>query len=479
MSEFVYDAFISYSHRDLDWGRRLQKSLESFHIPKNLAGELMDRSRLRVFRDQTDLAGAELQASLQRELERSRFLIVLCSPHSAASKWVDEEVRYFCSLGRKDRIIPFIIDGEPMSSDPELECFTPTLRGPETNELLGVNIQEIGKKKAILKVISVLLDVRFNRLVDRDRIRRRRTALIAGSVAAAALLITGGLLYRNLKMDYDFYTASIAALQMDETLQPEIIARLDKSAKLGNTDAIWRLAHCYEFGYGIPKNPDLAFYWYKRGADKGDVNALIGLSHCYLEGIGTEPNKTLFFSTKLQAAEAGDPESMVDIGNFYVYGGINKSDPVAGFQWYQRAAESGSTKGMQNLGISYIAGTGTEKDPELGFSWICKAAELGDPETMFLLGIQYLSSEVVPPDPEKAYYWFRKAAEEGQPRAMYYTGFCIENNIGVTNPALDWYKKAAEAGVPEAQERLAALAAESQQHEPSPPPETVSPESSQ
>ncbi|MDR9824782.1 toll/interleukin-1 receptor domain-containing protein, partial [Vibrio sp. FNV 38] len=97
MNEFAYDVFISYSHRDMQWAKWLQNKLETFRVPKDMAGNTLSGRRLKVFRDQTDLAGAELQASLRKELAASRYLVVLCTPASAASVWVNEEVRQFQS----------------------------------------------------------------------------------------------------------------------------------------------------------------------------------------------------------------------------------------------------------------------------------------------------------------------------------------------------------------------------------------------
>ena len=61
MDEYLYDAFISYSHRDLKWGRWLQRKLEGFHCPREAAEGRPGSGRLRIFRDQTDLAGAKLR----------------------------------------------------------------------------------------------------------------------------------------------------------------------------------------------------------------------------------------------------------------------------------------------------------------------------------------------------------------------------------------------------------------------------------
>ena len=172
-ADYTFDAFISYSHRDLSWGNWLQRKLETFRIPKGLTPDRPGDKKLRVFRDQTDLTGTELQDSLRQNLRESRYLIVICSPASAASSWVNEEVLYFASLGRRDKIIPFIVDGEPNSDEPEMECFPQGLREIEDFTPLGANVREIGKDKAYLKTVSALLNIRFNRLVDREKPRRR------------------------------------------------------------------------------------------------------------------------------------------------------------------------------------------------------------------------------------------------------------------------------------------------------------------
>ena len=78
-ADYTFDAFISYSHRDLSWGNWLQRKLETFRIPKGLTPDRPSDKKLRVFRDQTDLAGTGLQDSLKQNLRDSRFLIVLCS----------------------------------------------------------------------------------------------------------------------------------------------------------------------------------------------------------------------------------------------------------------------------------------------------------------------------------------------------------------------------------------------------------------
>jgi len=70
-----------------------------------------------VFRDRTDLPSAtDLGVHIREALNDSASLLVICSPGASASRWVNEEIRYFRSLGRDDRIFCLIVDGEPNAS---------------------------------------------------------------------------------------------------------------------------------------------------------------------------------------------------------------------------------------------------------------------------------------------------------------------------------------------------------------------------
>ncbi|MBV8863383.1 MAG: TIR domain-containing protein, partial [Mycobacterium sp.] len=90
-----YDAFLSYAHRDKDVTTAIQQGL---HQIGRRVGQLR---ALRVFRDDTNLtADPDLWAKITEALDGSRFMIVVLSPQSAASHWVNEEVKYW--LARRD-----------------------------------------------------------------------------------------------------------------------------------------------------------------------------------------------------------------------------------------------------------------------------------------------------------------------------------------------------------------------------------------
>lgn len=137
-SQEPYWCFISYRHsdnRDIDreWATWLQQQIESYEVPAEFVGEQNSRGEVipekiyPVFRDEESLpADAELGKQIEQALERSRLLVVICSPSAVESRYVNQEIEYFILRGRRDRILTVIISGEP--GDNNRECFPEALR---------------------------------------------------------------------------------------------------------------------------------------------------------------------------------------------------------------------------------------------------------------------------------------------------------------------------------------------------------------
>src|SRR3972149_8102405 len=106
--------YIRYSHQGESWARWLQKALESYRVPQRLVGSqglfgVIPPRLSPVFRDREDLSSAaDLTSKIRAELEASETLLVICSPAAARSKWVNEEIRFFRSLGREERIFALL-----------------------------------------------------------------------------------------------------------------------------------------------------------------------------------------------------------------------------------------------------------------------------------------------------------------------------------------------------------------------------------
>lgn len=210
-----YRAFISYSHKDKATAKWLHTNLERFVVPKKLIGTVttlgtVPKHLAPIFRDQDELpASGNLGAELEDALSHSLFLIVICSPTSAQSKWVNQEILQFKMRHGSDKVLALIEDGEPNSSDPEQECFAPALKfeisadGNITDVLCEPIAADLrknadGKRLALLKLISGLTALPLDNLVQREAARRMRTLLQISTVSIIAAVFAVGLaLYAN------------------------------------------------------------------------------------------------------------------------------------------------------------------------------------------------------------------------------------------------------------------------------------------
>lgn len=191
-----YYAFISYKSEDATWAKWLQRELEHYRLPRNNREEHPSQSRgIRpVFRDSSDLSSGLLAKEIHKALEQSKYLIVICSPLAAKSPWVADEIQHFIDLGQEERIIPFIISGTPFSSASEEECLPlPLRRLKGKREIRGINISEMGRDAAMVKVVARMLDCRFDKLWQRHEREKRKNIFLWFTAAAILLLTTLGI----------------------------------------------------------------------------------------------------------------------------------------------------------------------------------------------------------------------------------------------------------------------------------------------
>ena len=202
-----YAAFLSYSHADARWAQWLHGRLEAYRVPARLVGTPGPEGPIgprlgTVFRDRDELPTAgDLGTTIRAALAESAALVVICSPASARSPWVQAEIEAFRALGRGDRIACFIVDGEP-GADAERCCFGSALTGigPDgvRREPLAADARPEGdgRDRAFLKLVAGLLGVSYDALAQREAQRRHRrllavtTASLCGMAVAIALAAT-------------------------------------------------------------------------------------------------------------------------------------------------------------------------------------------------------------------------------------------------------------------------------------------------
>ena len=199
-----------------------------------------------IFRDRDDFtAGHTLTEHTLAALDASRALIVICSPSSAKSPYVNEEIRLFKTRHPDRPVIPLIVVGKP--GDPELECFPPPLqfkldaKGRITKrpvEILAADAREEGdgKNLALAKVIAGLLGLSSDdvfRRAERERRavarRRRRLQALVGVLFAG--IVIGLLAWWNqtyLKAQIYWLTSVrpyVLTVEAEQALKPSNIFR--------------------------------------------------------------------------------------------------------------------------------------------------------------------------------------------------------------------------------------------------------------
>lgn len=245
-----YKAFISYRWADRQWGDWLHRALEVYRTPKPLVGKQtsigpVPRRLHPIFKDREDeAAGSGITASIEQGLDESEFLIVICSPRSAQSKWVNHEVAYFKRYHDPTRILALIIDGEPgasfMPGREAEECFPKSLLfkvdknlevTDETEDMpLAADARKNadGKRLAKLKLAAALLGVGLDDLVKREDRRRAIRRRVTTAVLASLTIVFAGLSW----VANDQRIAAVKARAQAETARVEAEFRRDEAESL-------------------------------------------------------------------------------------------------------------------------------------------------------------------------------------------------------------------------------------------------------
>ena len=188
-----FRAFISYRHTpdDRRWAKWLHTAIETYTVPRNLVAKGVSRRLGKVFRDEEELAAsASLSDRITEALEAAEFLIVVCSPETPGSRWVNEEIKRFQALGRSDRVLALLVAGEPETAfPPALQDIEPL--AADVRATMETSHRQ-AKKTALLKLNAAILGVDFDELRRRDdeRARKRLIWLLSTSVTAPMVIET-------------------------------------------------------------------------------------------------------------------------------------------------------------------------------------------------------------------------------------------------------------------------------------------------
>lgn len=196
LANTAFSAFISYRHGDIDSraAQELQKQLEHFRAPKGISAERKPFKR--CYLDDGELSGGYDYAKQLREaLKNSEWLIVVCSPGTKDSRWVNEEIDIFLEYHDRSRVLALLTGGEPEQSfPPRLLEETPAGDLLIAADCRGDDLRQVLKNirgDAFLRLAAPMLSTTFDGLKQRNRIYRLRRAAAAGAAVAVLAVAFG------------------------------------------------------------------------------------------------------------------------------------------------------------------------------------------------------------------------------------------------------------------------------------------------
>lgn len=198
--KYTYFAFICYTHTDYDEAKKLHKKLQSYGLPNRLIKHNNEPKKLKpVFLDHDDLLSNSYEEEDAKALQKSKFLIVVCSKNLAEhDENVNAEIRNFLNSGHSyNQVIPYIVD---KSKNPENECFPLELKkiNEEYNiNLIGHNVfNPSGKRdrrQAQIKTIAKMHGIDAFELDNEDHKRTLKNTLIRIVAAMLCIFFVFGL----------------------------------------------------------------------------------------------------------------------------------------------------------------------------------------------------------------------------------------------------------------------------------------------
>lgn len=320
-----YRAFLSYSHKDRLWARWLHRKLEAYRVPERLVDSHGGAARLSpIFRDRDELPSvASLSDAVNHALRESEWLVVLCSPDAAASRWVNQEIREFRHLGRSQRILCFIVGGEPSSGD-ATECFPPALTelGPDGTlvEPLAADARPEGdgKADALLKVIAGMLGVGFDALKQREQRRRNRRLIAATAASLAIAAVTAALAVAATIARNDADLRRTQAEDLIEFMLGDLREQLREIERLDLYQSIGDQALAY---FAAQRDEDLSDRALAQRAKNLMLIGEVRLDQGQLSAALAPFEEAVSIMTRLVERDPSDAENQVALANSHFYVG--------------------------------------------------------------------------------------------------------------------------------------------------------------
>ena len=227
------------------------------------------------------------------------------------------------------------------------------------------------------------------------------------------------------------------------------------------------------------KNPEQAFYWFKKSADANDTQAQMYCAAAYLFGVGVKKNQDLAQRYYIAAARSGDSIAQCAIAENFL-DSRQAANKKLGLIWLNKSLAQNNPEAQLRLGIMYANGTlvpvdlvkakelidlaiaqgylpavyqmgvlaQKQNDWEQAKEWYTKAALVHYHPAEVALGQLYTQEKCPFHNAHLGFLWVLKAAQNGFSEAQLAIATMYKNGQGVEvdeNLAKEWQRKAAES----------------------------------
>ena len=117
----------------------------------------------------------------------------------------------------------------------------------------------------------------------------------------------------------------------------------------------------YKEGAGVDKDPAESVAWFQKSADLGNSEALVYLAMAYEKGEGVPQDSEKAMALYQQAGTAGEEAGSYGAGRMHQ----ETADYQEAAKWYRMAAEKGHGNSLRQLAYFALYGSGQEKDEAL------------------------------------------------------------------------------------------------------------------
>ena len=229
----------------------------------------------------------------------------------------------------------------------------------------------------------------------------------------------------------------------------EKVYYLQEAANLGNAEAQFNLAKCYQNGTGVLKNIDKAIELFTLSANQGYAKAQYHLAVCYENSNGVPKDISKAIELYTLSANQNYAQAQNDLGMCYALGNGLTQNWTKAIELFTLAIEQNNPSAQFNLGMCYLLGNGVKKNLYQAIEYFNLANEQNYASAQWALGFCYEHGYAVNLNYIKAVNFYKLAANQNYAKAQYNLGLCYKNGIGTDvnlSEAIKLFKLASKQG---------------------------------